>query len=59
MSEKYGRAPGVFFSEADARAIQESLADFICSRCRQKYRDHRDADHFFEYAGDLNPDQAD
>ena len=59
MSEKNGRALRVFFSEADVRAIRESLADFICSRCRQKYRDHRDADHFFEYAEDLDPDEAD
>jgi hypothetical protein len=49
----------VLFTDADLRVIQESLADCICSRCGQKYRDHRDADHFFEYAEDLDPDKAD
>lgn len=39
---------------ADVRSIQESLADFICSLCKQKYRDHWNADHFFEYAEDLS-----
>jgi hypothetical protein len=53
---KDGRALQVFFSEADVRAIQESLADFICSLCMKKYRDHWDADHFFEYTEDLDPD---
>lgn len=59
MSEKNRGALGVFFSEADVRAIEESLADFVCSRCRQKYRDHREADHLFEYVEDLDPDEAD
>lgn len=42
--EKSGRgAPLLLFSEADVRAIRESLADFVCSRCREKYRDHWNA----------------
>jgi hypothetical protein len=41
MSEKNG-SPRVVLSEADLRAIQESLADLICSLCGQKYRDHRE-----------------
>lgn len=49
----------LLFSEADVRAIRELLADFVCSRCKQKYRDHWDADHFFEYAEDFDPDKAD
>ena len=43
MSEKDGRAPRVFFSEADVRAIQESLADFDPVLDAAEYRDHRDA----------------
>jgi hypothetical protein len=54
MFRKNGRASRVLFTEADVRAIQESLADFICSRCSRKYHDHWDADHFFEYAEDLD-----
>jgi hypothetical protein len=58
-SWRKGGLPLLLFSEADVRAIRESLADFVCSRCKQKYRDHWDADHFFEYAEDFDPDKAD
>jgi hypothetical protein len=54
-----GGLPLLLFSEADVRAFRELLADFVCSRCKQKYRDHWDADHFFEYAEDFDPDEAD
>jgi len=59
------RPPDIFrlsvrlFSEADVQIIRESLADFVCSRCTQKYRHHWDADHFFEYGEDFDPDTAD
>ena len=49
----------LLFSEADVQAIRESLADFVCSRCKQKYRYHWEADHFFEYAEDFDPDKGD
>jgi hypothetical protein len=37
----------LFFTAADAEALKEWLADCICSLCKRKYRDHRDADHLF------------
>jgi hypothetical protein len=57
--EKRGASPLLLFSEADVQAIRESLADFVCSRCKQKYRYHWEADHFFEYAEDFDPDKGD
>jgi hypothetical protein len=49
----------LFLTTADLQALQESLADSVCYRCKRKYRHHRDADHrFFEYAEDLDPEEA-
>jgi hypothetical protein len=59
LEKSGGGPPLLLFSEADVQAIRESLADFVCSRCRQKYRDHWNADHFFEYVEDLDSDKAD
>ena len=59
MFKKNGCAFRVFFTEAEVRAIRESLADLICSRCSQKYRVHRDADHLFEYLDGLDTTEAD
>ena len=53
MLDKNGRSVWPLFTEVNVRAIQESLADFICSRCKQRYRDHWYADHFFEYTEEL------
>jgi hypothetical protein len=47
MLERNGPMSKLFFTAADAEALKESLADCICSLCKQKYRDHRDADHLF------------
>jgi hypothetical protein len=59
MFKRNGSAFRVFFTEAEVWAIRESLADLVCSRCKQKYRAHRDADHFFEYVDDLDTTEAD
>jgi hypothetical protein len=59
MLEKNGPMLNLFIAAADVRALQKSLADRICYRCKRKYSDHRDADHrFFEYAEDLDPEEA-
>jgi hypothetical protein len=53
MLDKNGRSIWPLFTEVSVKAIQESLADFICSRCKQRYRYHWYADHFFEYTEEL------
>ncbi len=59
MLEKHGPIVRLLFTAADAEALRKSLADRICYRCKQKYRDHRDADHFFfEYVEDPEPEDA-
>jgi hypothetical protein len=59
MLEKNGPMVRLLFTAADAEALRKSLADCICYRCKQKYRDHRDADHcFFEYVEDPEPEDA-
>ncbi len=54
MLEKNRRALRVFFSEADVRAIQESLADFICSRAYLRYQIGRLLGDLLGFTGD-NP----
>ena len=58
MLEKNGRSRWLLFTEDDVRAIQESLAGFVCSRCKQKYSEHWDADHFFESSEDLDLEEV-
>ena len=54
MFRKNGRASRVLFTEADVRAIQESLADLIFFSMPGNTMIIWDTDHFFEYAEDLD-----
>ncbi|MGA8059273.1 MAG: hypothetical protein WB999_13585 [Candidatus Binataceae bacterium] len=59
MLEKNGPMLRLFYTVADAEALKESLADCICSLCKRKYRNHRDADHlFFDLHRRSDPEDA-
>ena len=54
MFRKNGRASWVLFTEADVRAIQESLADLIFFSTPGNTMIIGILNHFFEYAEDLD-----
>jgi hypothetical protein len=48
----------MMFSPGALTAMQESLADLPCYRCKIKYRNHQDADHMWiECAEDLDQEK--
>ena len=47
------------FTRPEVEAIQEMLANRVCYRCKFRYCEHQDADHyFFEEPEDAIPEES-